>query len=135
MREKTTRWLIAVLLICGMIGSGAVAFAAEGKPEIFMPLGHSNSVNSVAFSPDGRYALSGSKDNTMKLWEIASGSEIRTFTGHSSSVYSVAFSPDGRYALSLSGDSTMKLWDLASGREMKTIKGHLGWIRALSTAP
>jgi len=85
--------IIAILLLNGL------AFADE-KPEIFVQLGHSSSVNSVAFSPDGRYALSGSFDNTLKLWEVSTGREIRTFTGHSGSIYSVAFSPDGKYALS-----------------------------------
>jgi PKD repeat protein len=73
--------------------------------------GHTGSVNSVAFSPDGRYAISGSKDNTIKLWEVSSGAEIRTFQGHTSSVLSVAFSPDGRYAFSGSLDKTLKMWE------------------------
>ncbi|RKZ93591.1 MAG: hypothetical protein DRR19_00755 [Candidatus Parabeggiatoa sp. nov. 1] len=64
----------------------------------------------MAFSPDGRYALSGSSDWTLKLWDVASGTEIRTFTGHSHWVRSVAFSSDGHYALSGSNDSTLKLW-------------------------
>jgi WD40 repeat protein len=69
-------------------------------------------VPSVAFSPDGRTALSGSAWTTLKLWEVASGMELRTFTGHSGGVHSVAFSPDGRTALSGSYDETLKLWDL-----------------------
>ena len=68
----------------------------------------------MAFSPDGRYALSGSWDKTLKLWDINTGKEIRTFRGHSSYVRSVAFSPDGRYALSGSWDETLKLWDISA---------------------
>jgi len=72
----------------------------------------------VAFSPDGRYALSGSPDNTMKLWDVSSGMEIRTFQGHTNSVNSVAFSPDGRYALSGGSSGATAIWDVASGHEI-----------------
>ena len=80
--------------------------------------------NSVAFSPDGRSALSGSSDRTLKLWDVATGKEIRTFTGHADMVWSVAFSPDGRTALSGSDDNTLKLWDVATGKEIRTFAGH-----------
>ncbi len=86
--------------------------------------GHTNGVVSVAFSPDGRYALSGSYDKTMKLWDVSSGQAVRTFSGHSHYVSSVAFSPDGRYALSGSYDKTMKLWDVSSGQVVRTFSGH-----------
>jgi WD40 repeat protein len=74
--------------------------------------GHEEYVYSVCFSPDGQYALSGSGDHTLKLWNVRSGKCVRTFKGHKSRVFSVCFSPDGRYALSGSGDSTLKLWEL-----------------------
>ncbi len=60
--------------------------------------------------------MSGSGDKTLKLWDVATGKEIRTFVGHTSTVDSVAFSPDGRTALSGSGDRTLKLWDV-TGRQ------------------
>ncbi|MFA4911433.1 MAG: caspase family protein [Desulfobacteria bacterium] len=94
------------------------AIASE-KPEIFVQLGHTGGVKSVAYSPNGRYALSGS-DKTLKLWEISSGREIRTFTGHTRYVNSIAFSPDGGYALSGSLDNSIKLWDIFTGKEIKT---------------
>jgi WD40 repeat protein len=56
--------------------------------------------------------LSGSRDNTLKLWDVATGKELRTLTGHTDEVASVVFSPDGRTALSGSRDMTLKLWDL-----------------------
>ncbi len=93
------------------------------KPEVFVQLGHSSSVISVAFSPDGKLALSGSEDNTLKLWEVASGRELRTFKGHSNSVLSVAFSPDGELALSGSWDSTIRLWNIQTGKEVAKMVG------------
>jgi WD40 repeat protein len=108
---------------------------AEEKPEIFVQMGHSQNVESVAFSPDGRYALSGSFDKTMKLWEVSSGREIRTFQGHTESISSVAFSPDGRYALSGSSDKTLKLWEVSSGREIRTFQGHTDSVISVAFSP
>jgi WD40 repeat protein len=67
----------------------------------------------VAFSPDGRLLASGSDDKTIKLWEVASGSLVRTLSGHTNDVRSVAFSPDGRLLASGSDDKTIKLWDIS----------------------
>jgi WD40 repeat protein len=78
--------------------------------------GHTSVVRSVAFSPDGRLLASGSYDKTIKLWEVATGREVRTLTltGHTSVVRSVAFSPDGRLLASGSEDATIKLWDISA---------------------
>jgi WD40 repeat protein len=67
---------------------------------------------SATFSQDSARALSGSDDKMLKLWSVASGSELRSFTGHAGSILSVAFSPGGARALSGSGDKRLKLWDL-----------------------
>ena len=74
--------------------------------------GHSSSVISVVFSPDGKTLASASGDKTIKLWNRDTGKEITTLSGHSSSVYSVVFSPDGKTLASASGDNTIKLWNL-----------------------
>ena len=84
--------------------------------------GHSDAVTSVAFSPDGARLLSGSSDNTLKLWDAASGQLIRSWAAQRLSVTAVAFSPDGRYLLSAGSDpsgrmdNSVKLWDAQSGQ-------------------
>ncbi|MCX5832560.1 MAG: caspase family protein [Deltaproteobacteria bacterium] len=84
-------------------------------------MGHSG-INSISFSPDGKYILSGSSDKTAKLWDVATGRELRTFAGHTDGVTSVVFSPEGKYALSASRDGTLKLWDANTGQAIRTFK-------------
>ncbi|KAL7904026.1 hypothetical protein GGI35DRAFT_247022 [Trichoderma velutinum] len=86
--------------------------------------GHSEGVRSVAFSADGRYLASGSRDRTIKMWDATTGKEQQTLKGHSDWVWSVAFSADGRYLASGSDDKTIKIWDATTGKELQTLKGH-----------
>jgi WD40 repeat protein len=88
--------------------------------------GHSRTVMSVAFSPDGKRIATGSIDKTAKIWDTESGKELLTLRGHSNTVESVAFSPDGKRIATGSGDATAKVWDTKSGEELMT-------LRALST--
>ena len=112
-----------ILMFLVFLAAGCLTPNVKQMPGNSVQMEDAATVTSVAFSPDGRYALSGSWDKTMKLWEVSNGREIRTFQGHSWTVTSVAFSPDGSYALSGSGDNTMKLWEVSSGREIRTFQG------------
>ncbi|WP_254175063.1 hypothetical protein [Planktothrix pseudagardhii] len=71
--------------------------------------GHSNSVNSVAISPDGQILVSGG-DDTITIWDLSTGQELGTLTGHSYEVQSLAISPDGQTLVSGSGDGTINIW-------------------------
>jgi WD40 repeat protein len=82
---------------------------------------HPNGATGVAFSPDGRYALSGAGDGIVRLWEVGTGREVRRFVGHEKAVSGVAFSPDGRRALTASMDGTARLWDLETGKELRVL--------------
>ncbi|NCR51862.1 MAG: protein kinase [Microcystis aeruginosa L211-07] len=97
--------------------------------------GHSNWVYSVGYSPDGRYLASGGSDNTIKIWEVATGKQLRTLTGHSDFFRSVVYSPDGRYLASGSFDKTIKIWEVATGREVRTLTGHSGWVNSVVYSP
>ena len=74
--------IAGAMIVCMafMVMPSKTAYAVE-KPEIFVQTGHSSSADSIAFSPDGRYVLSGSGDKTLKLWEVATGREIRLLKG------------------------------------------------------
>ncbi len=111
------------------IGSTLTGFC--GSPN----LRHSGPVNTVSLSPCGTYIVSASFDNTLKLWDVKSGKEIRTFKGHQSSVRAGAFAPDGRTIVSASDDNTLKLWDVKSGKEIRTFKRHQSSVRAGAFAP
>jgi WD40 repeat protein len=88
----------------------------------------SRQVSSICLSRDSRFALSGSNDDTAKLWEIATGNCLRTFEGHTSSVNSVCLSADSRFALSGSSDHTLKLWEVSTGCCLRTFTGHTDWV-------
>ncbi|MDT9231247.1 WD40 repeat domain-containing protein, partial [Limnospira sp. PMC 1242.20] len=106
-----------------------------GGPLIRTLTGHSSWVNAVAIAPDGKRAVSASDDNTLKLWDLETGTELATLTGHSDGVNAVVIAPDGKRAVSASDDKTLKLWDLETGTELATLRGHSDWVRAVAIAP
>ncbi|MCY2954923.1 MAG: quinolinate synthase NadA, partial [Planctomycetota bacterium] len=95
--------------------------------------GHTDFVHAVAFSPDGRTAISSA--DTLKLWDVATGKDLRSFTGHTAWVTSVAISPDGRTAISGSQDQTLKLWDVATGKEIRCFTGHKNRVKSVGFSP
>jgi serine/threonine protein kinase len=122
-RSRRLFWSSAIALLL-LLAVSAAAWLFWPRVRLLRTLqGHSDSVDSVAFSTDGRTLASGSNDNTIKLWNVNSGQLLRTLTGHSDSVDSVAFSPDGRTLASggYGNDHTIKLWDAASGQLLRTL--------------
>ncbi|KAK0710684.1 WD40-repeat-containing domain protein [Lasiosphaeris hirsuta] len=96
---------------------------------------HNGAVRSVAFSPDSKLITSGSGDNTVKIWDAATGICIQTLEGHSSAVRSVAFSPDSKLVTSGSGDNNVKIWDAATGACTQTLKGHSSYVYSVAFSP
>ena len=89
------------------------------SPELLQLRGHHNTVNCVAFSPDGSKIISGSCDETIRVWDASTGIEmLPPLRGHEDSISSVALSPDGSKIISGSWDKTIRVWDTSAGIEM-----------------
>jgi len=107
----------------------------EISPEIFLQLGHSGQVDNICYSPNGKYLLSGSEDNTIKLWDVKSGKVLRTF----SCVFyhlktPMDYSPDGRYIVTANFNDTV-MWDIVTGGILKTFSGHKDEIISICINP
>ncbi|MBW4633249.1 MAG: NACHT domain-containing protein [Iphinoe sp. HA4291-MV1] len=82
------------------------------------------SVQSAAFSPDGKYLVASDANGQIRVWQVADGKEIFNFKGHISWTMSVAFSPDGVTFASASSDETIRLWDIKTGKCIHIWQGH-----------
>jgi uncharacterized delta-60 repeat protein len=110
-------------------------------------LQHTDPVQSIAFSPDGKILAVGTGTESklqpqffantgmVKLWDINTRQEMATFEGHMSNVFSIAFSPDGKTLATGSSDRTVKLWDIPTGQELATLTGHAGAVFFVSFSP
>ena len=97
--------------------------------------GHTRPVTSVAVTSDGKRVISGSADNTLKVWNLETGEELFTLRGHTLPITSVAVTPDGKLAISGSWGKTLKVWDLEARKELFTLIGHTCMVTAISVTP
>ena len=105
--------------------------AIAGKQTLTLR-GHSGWVTSLAFSPDGKRIVSGSRDKVIKIWDTLNGRDLRSLRGHTNTVNSVAFSPDGKMIASGSSDKTIKVWSSSTGEVILTLEGHTDSVNSIA---
>ena len=113
-------FVTVLIIIATFVGSGT-RVAAQGI-ETVIQKGHELAVLTVVVSPDSNYVATGSRDKSVKLWELSTGREVRSFLGHSASVNQLDFSSDGKHLISANGDASIKIWEVATGKELFSIK-------------
>ncbi|MGA8659345.1 MAG: protein kinase [Chthoniobacterales bacterium] len=97
--------------------------------------GHLSWVHAVALTSDGRFAISGSGDGTLRVWDLESNRSARILAGHTGPVSAVAISPNDRLAVSASSDSTLRVWDLESGQSLRALEGHRSPVFSVAITP
>jgi hypothetical protein len=110
------------------------SLTAPGGSLIRTLQGHRHSINAVAVTPDGRHMVSGSRGNTLRVWDLATGETKTTLRGHTDTVNAVAVTPDGRHVVSGSSDKTLRVWDLTTGKT-KTTLHHTDTVNAVAVTP
>src|SRR5262249_53108999 len=107
---------------------GEVVFTLPGH-------GAKNLGHIAVYSPDGRRIVGMDIDQSLKVWEAATGQEELTFRGHTGGIWGGAYSPDGRRMASASLDRTVEGWDGATGQEVLTLRGHTDGLFSVAYSP
>jgi WD40 repeat protein/tRNA A-37 threonylcarbamoyl transferase component Bud32 len=110
-----------------------IAADAQARGFAVVLRGHTQTVDDVLFSPDGRYLLTTSDDATIRLWDMKHGGS-RVLTGHTDEVWRLTFSPDGRTFATASKDRTVRIWSLETG-ESRALTGYPGSVDSVAFTP
>lgn len=116
--------LSLICLLCAafleVAAQSPVEKTASEKPALVLQTGHTLKANCAAFAPDNSWLATGGADNVIKIWETATGRELRTLRGHTGEVRAVAVSPDGQTLASAGNDRVARLWNVKTGGELRT---------------
>jgi serine/threonine protein kinase len=134
-------WLLGgvVALVVGLGGYGIWRFYQQyTRPAISLAntlSGHSSYVNYIVVSPDGKILVSASADKKIKIWDFATGREIRTLLENSIHINYFAISSDWKTIATGGADNTIKIWDFYTGKELRTLKGHSSYVNYITISP
>ena len=131
--KKIACLAVGVVLLCAGYVQAAEAPFIELK-------GHTATVFSVTFSPDGKKVVTASFDRTARIWDTESGEVLRTLDGHTGVLRAAVFSPDGKRIVTASDDRTARIWDAESGsvnfgKELQKLEGHTDSIWSVAFSP
>ena len=96
---------------------------------------HKGKVLALAATSDGKYAVSGASDQTLKVWDLQRGSVVHVLMGHDAEVNAVAVATNGRYVVSGSDDHTVKVWDSSTSALLWNLEGHAGPVHSVALTP
>jgi len=96
---------------------------------------HTSKVNTLALNPNGQTLVSGSSDNTLRIWELPTGELLQTLEGHESFINAVVVSPDGSTLISGGADKTVRLWHASTGDLESILKGHQSFVNTVAVSP
>src|SRR5262249_1488256 len=137
-RGSVMRSAYAMGFCCLMLPFPA-ASDAGGSPKPQRTFSASPGLAGAAFSRDGKWLATAAghldRFGEVKLWDLATGKEERSFNGHKDLVLSVAFAPDGQTLASGGWDRTVKLWNVATGKELATLRGHTRQVWSVAFSP
>jgi WD40 repeat protein len=120
-----------------MASSGAAQLAAAASHLEWRVLlrGHEEALAHAAFSPDGARIVTASVDKTARIWDAATGNEIKVLRGQETAVLSAAFSPDGTRIVTALLDNTARIWNTATGNEIQVLRGHESAVVSAAFSP
>ena len=130
LRGRAVSGLALAALVLAATATPSAAQRSSGEYRLVTPEGHTLEINDAQFSFDGRLVITAGADGSARLWEAATGREIRALQGHTRGINSARFSPDGGAVVTASDDSTVRIWDVATGEVRSTLRLHRGPVLA-----
>ncbi len=132
-------WVLCAAMASAALADERAVLVPEGEEPASVLEGAQwtwmGSVGAVVFHPEGHLLASGGSDGAVRLWDVATGRELRRMVGHTEAVLSLAFSPDGSTLASGGGDNTVRLWRVDTGLPLRPLAGHSSAVRSLAFSP